>query len=487
MERPLITFTITYIFGVLLFSRSISVGTLLLVTIFLVVFLIYSAITKKINLWMIILIIIFIISGAILTKVADSQFTRLEQYSKQRVSLQGRVVDVNQSATYQLITLDLIGIDGDAVKGKVSLYLNEYNGNAYSYGDVIRAVSSFNVYRVEASETERSMALRYRSSDIVATANTSHILIDVISKDTSKFNIMKIAFKARQSIKATIRELLPGDEGELTIGVMIGDRLGFSEEFYTDVKESGVAHVVAVSGLHFSIVLLVFTMLVQRFIKRNYLIAIGGIILVLSFFLLVGYTPAIARAIIMTVVTLFACLFNRRSEPFNALSISMLIISIIQPYSIFNLGLQLSFASTLTILLFAVPLGHKVKSYLVNSAIVSLSAMVGTTYITAYYFQNVNIVGILTNFFVVPLTSVMLMGGYLLVLLKFLAEWLAFPMYALAQITKTIIQVATFVPLGNIKVNQPDFFTLLIYIAVVGVLYSLMEVFLNREKQQISD
>lgn len=208
-----------------------------------------------------------------------------------------------------------------------------------------------------------------------------------------------------------IRSAFPEDTAEFACALLLGESSGLDYETDTAFKLSGIRHIVAVSGLHVSIL---FSM-VHIFGKNRYVSAILGIPVLLVFSAMAGFSPSILRACVMQLMMLLAGLIHREYDSPTALATAVLGMLLSNPLSVTSVGFQLSVASVAGILLLYAPirdwmlsskkkgkrekkgLFYRFKVFCASSAAVSLSAMIFTTPLTAAYFSMVSLVAPLTN------------------------------------------------------------------------------------------
>jgi competence protein ComEC len=188
-------------------------------------------------------------------------------------------------------------------------------------------------------------------------------------------------------------------------------------------------HVIAISGLHLGLiyVLIVFLMRPTRRFKRmawlRFIIIIGILWL---FTLLAGAQPSVLRSAVM-----FSCLalgevINKRSSIYNSLAMSAFILLCINPFWLWDVGFQLSYAAVLSIVVFFRPIynwfyfPNKIIAWLWKLTAVTLAAQILTAPISIYHFHQFPVLFLLTNLIVVPLSSVILIGEILLYTLAFI-------------------------------------------------------------------
>ncbi len=222
--------------------------------------------------------------------------------------------------------------------------------------------------------------------------------------------------KLRMAILQRIDMLFPQDAAAFAKALILGDRSGIDYETNTAFKVGGISHIVAVSGLHVSIL---FSLAALFFGKRKVLLFCLGIPLLALFAAVTGFTPSVVRACIMQALMLTALLVNKEYDPPTALGFAALVMLIINPMVIISVSFQLSFGCMIGIFLFSEGIFHwlmdekrlgkwknkrvlgRCLRWFSRSVSITLSAGVVTTPLVAAYFGTVSLVSLLTNLLVV--------------------------------------------------------------------------------------
>ena len=241
--------------------------------------------------------------------------------------------------------------------------------------------------------------------------------------------------KLRQKIKDVLKSVFPEDTLAFANALFLGDSSLLPYETDTDFKLSGIRHIIAVSGLHVSILMSVVFALCGR---NRYLSAVFGIPLLFLFAAVVGFTPSVMRACIMQALMLLGMFLNKEYDPPTALAFSVLVMLGINPNTIVSVSFQLSAGCVIGILLLferfneyflkilRAPKGKGMRARLsrwfASSVSITLSTFVTTTPLSAYYFGSVSIVGVLTNLLTLWVVSFIFCGIIVAVLLAFV--WL---------------------------------------------------------------
>lgn len=214
--------------------------------------------------------------------------------------------------------------------------------------------------------------------------------------------------------------------------LLLGDSSGLSYEADTAFKISGIRHIVAVSGLHVSILFSVVSLIARR---RRWLTALLGMPVLLLFAAIAGFTPSINRACMMQGLILASLLFDREYDPGTSLSFAALVMLMANPLTITSMSFQLSVGCIAGIFLFSgriqswmlsptcfgecrgSGLRARLCRWMAGSVSVTLGSMVFTTPLSAWYFGTVSLIGIVTNLLTLPVVTFIFYGILLTVLL----------------------------------------------------------------------
>lgn len=212
------------------------------------------------------------------------------------------------------------------------------------------------------------------------------------------------------TIRSLIHSAFPDDTVAFAQALLLGDTSLIDYETDTALKLSGIRHIVAVSGLHVSIL---FALIYQITARRKGLSVLLGLPALFLFAAIAGFTPSITRACIMHALMALATLFEREYDPPTALSFAVLVMLTLNPYCISSVSLQLSAGCMCGIFLFSGRIQdwfmderrlgrikkkyRKAAAWLSSSISVSVSATLVTTPLCAVYFGMVSLVSVWTN------------------------------------------------------------------------------------------
>lgn len=234
---------------------------------------------------------------------------------------------------------------------------------------------------------------------------------------------LKVLDIRRKLICALMLDDNDSQHSAIVSAMVLGDRQALSHDTKEAFSVSGASHVLALSGLHLSIIYFILSFLLGQH-NKHIAFSQGGIIISLWFYvLLVGMTPSIVRSAVMLSIYSICRVGGRDHVSINALSLAAICLMVANPMCVYDVGFQMSFMAVLAILALYRPIcgivpnnGECTNIKVVNSAVkaiwsmtsVSLAAQVGTAPLVAYYFGRISCYFLLTNLIVVPLAAIII-------------------------------------------------------------------------------
>ena len=259
----------------------------------------------------------------------------------------------------------------------------------------------------------------------------------------AKVNLHQMSFLQRTSLSAALhREKLMRvlesnlDSTHLAVvsAMTLGDKHLISRDIKEDYSITGASHVLALSGLHLTILysLLLFILSwCERVMSRVFKRGISELLILFilwSYVVLVGMSSSVVRSAVMLTIYSFVTLLNRERLSVNTLALTAIIMLVSNPNSLFDIGFQLSFISVWSILLFypliyaLIPLQQKknllVIRWLWGMIAVSLAAQLGTAPLIAFYFGRVSTIFAVSSLIAVPCTMLIVSASFCLLLLS---------------------------------------------------------------------
>ncbi len=312
------------------------------------------------------------------------------------------------------------------------------------------------------------------------------------SKD---FSIQTIAAKIRNHLlfKLKQQEFSP-DEFAVIQALLLGQRQEISSSVYTNYKNAGVIHILAISGLHVGILLLILSWLFKPIekVKNGVLIKSLLVITFLWIFAIIsGLSPSVVRAVTMFSFIALGMQLNRKTNLLNAVFISLLALLALNPKYLFQVGFQLSYAAVLAIATFQ-PLflkiyypANKLLQYFWKLLSVTLAAQIGVLPLSLYYFHQFPGLFFASNLLILPFLGIILGMGILVIVLAllnilphFLAEAYGLLIHLMNEVVGKVAAQENFV---LHKIYMP----LLVCIGIYILIFLIYRTLLNRNYKSL--
>ena len=219
------------------------------------------------------------------------------------------------------------------------------------------------------------------------------------------------------------------DELAIINALLMGQRQDISEEVYTSYTNAGAIHILAISGLHIGIILLMLQFILKPIEQIKYGVFLKTVLLVAilwGFAIIAGLSASVTRAVTMFSIVAIAMNLKRPTNIYNTLAISAFIILLFKPMFLFDVGFQLSYLAVFAIVAVD-PLLYKLwkpKFWLLDklwhTLTVTVSAQLGIIPLSLYYFHQFPSLFFLSNLIIIPLLGIILGYGIVLILLAVL-------------------------------------------------------------------
>ena len=297
--------------------------------------------------------------------------------------------------------------------------------------------------------------------------------------------LRSVVYPVRRSILSNIDRMMRGECGALMKALLTGDRGGLTPELRDDFSKAGVIHVLAVSGLHVGFVCMILLTLFGLFrfpYVMRVILTVSGLIF---FALLTEARAPVVRASFMASLFLLGTLLEREVKPLNIIGVSALVMLLVKPGDLFQIGFQLSFGAVSSIVYFYSRISSSklykrilgrsrfrfLKHTVMPMMLVSLSAQLGTLPLTAVYFNRIPLLSMPANLVAIPVIGLIVALGLTSVMIAPVSLNIAMPYATCAQVLLSLF-IALFRMLGrlnfsHISVPTPDGLAILLYGAVL--------------------
>ena len=267
---------------------------------------------------------------------------------------------------------------------------------------------------------------------------------------------------------------LSDDQYAVVAAMALGDKSALTHKLRETYSMTGASHILALSGLHLGIIYALLSMLVVG--RRWQTISQVAIILsIWAFVFLVGMSASVVRSAVMLTIYALLAIGHRRKMSVNTLAFTAIVMLLVSPQALFDVGFQMSFMAVFSILLF-VPLfyrpfspeylmTHRAISWLWGMVAVSIAAQIGVAPLIAYYFGRFSCYFLLTNFIVIPAATLILYLSLATLLIPSIGVLLA---NIVGLLNTTLLYIAS-IPGATIEGLHPS---VMLTASIYGVIFS---------------
>lgn len=442
LNFTIIKLTICLILGIIIgYFTSISLNAIIISTalLLLVLLILYLIARKQFikSIWFGILAFFVMISVGVLT----TNFHNQENFSKHYThiistksdslkTIKFRIREILKPGNYyDKYVIDLLEIDNKNTSGKTLLNIQK---------DTLHAplrVDNVYVSRIDFRDLTRPLnPHQFDYKNYLKKKYIYHQLFvkneSLLAIESNTMTIFGVADYIRKHINKKLKRYdFKPDELTIINALLLGQRQDISEEVYTSYTNAGAIHILAVSGLHVGVILLILSFIfkpLERFKHGKLIKTILLVSILWSFALIAGLSASVTRAVTMFSIVAIALNLKRPTNIYNTLAISMFIILLFKPLFIFDVGFQLSYLAVFAIVAIDPFLyglwrpKNKVLNFYWHTFTVTISAQFGIIPVSLFYFHQFPGLFFISNLIIIPFLGVILGLGILVILLAVL-------------------------------------------------------------------
>lgn len=357
------------------------------------------------------------------------------------------IVKLYDDTTKYSITIDSFTYNYVQYSSNVNMYI--YTDTDLNIGDVINFKSTILHGNIKRNDSDFDEIRYFKIKNIEYKAYADNVKI-VGHKNTIYVILNKISLKTEN----ILYKIYPEKEAGLITAMLLGSRANLDTEIYDLFQNAGIVHIIAISGLHISIlagILLYFTKNMGYYISK-----IITAVFLLFYCIITGGSVSVIRAVIMMYIYILSELIGRKYDLLSSASVACCIILCFNPYYIFDLGFQYSFTAVFTIGLVSELLNkHNVTNKFIILFIISIAVSVTTKPITVYNFYYINLIDFILNIVVISLIQFIIVFGITSLILGSLILKLGIFIggfsYVLLKIIENLSQLSLKLPLSHIE------------------------------------
>jgi len=366
-----------------------------------------------------------------------------------------------------------------AVEGKYQFYLN-YTPD-FNEGDLLTLEGKFALYPAAQNKGEFDR----RENAVYNHLNGTLEYPKLINSAANKSWLNKVLYISIQNfVITTYNEMLPYKSANFQNALFLGVKTGMEKEDLQAFADSGTLHLLAVSGMHVA-----FLLLLLGFIKKYLRVPLKfyiptAILLLLGYTILTGASPSVVRAFLMAALFLLSYPLKRMISGLDLLAGAGLFSLLINPNQLFTLSFQLSYLAVLSILLIyqrveelmkpaANLTGKKINKFALEPINISIAVSLGTLPLLLYAGSCYNLLSILANVPLIPLTTLSYLGGIVLLItapLAVLGDFNAYLLNLLNQFIFYLIELTAGMDSFILRFKADGILTVLLFAILVYLL-----------------
>ncbi len=482
--RPLIFFACAYVLGVISEGQSmyiICICTLLIIAAGVIFFSPSDGRERRrINLRILFLLgfsVVFLLFG--LGRAAEANVKselKVTLQRKEKASVTGVVSGISEKSDAYLFYLDnSYACFGDKNHYSKGITVSIEEPGDIEHGDFICVQGTLYPHIPATNRGQFDADLYYscRNEDAVIYADYAEI-IKKDAEDSLLIKVKRLLFFIRGKLRQELSEILPEKQSGVMKAMLLGEKDFVDDEIMELYSNNGIAHILAISGLHVSLIGMGLYRLVLKLTGILKAAIIITVTVMLMYGILTGFSVSTVRAVIMLTVLLFAHFAGRVYDAPSALALAAIIILIYQPMYIYDCGFKLSFTAVMGILT-ANTLIKKlsIRSGIFKSFFISGFAQLFTMPVVMADFMFVTPYSIIINMIILPLMSAVVVCGFLAVGIS--ATGVITPgiaagaVYYILDFFERVCRFASEIPFCRIITGEPQLCSVIIFWLAVAV------------------
>ncbi|MEA5082955.1 MAG: DNA internalization-related competence protein ComEC/Rec2 [Lachnospiraceae bacterium] len=301
---------------------------------------------------------------------------------------------------------------------------------------------------------------------------------DKVTKYGENKTILESIASFREKINKVYERIFPQTQAGLVKAMVTGDTSGLDEDIRSLYGDTGIAHILAVSGLHTGILAFFILFILQKCIGMNKRISSAVVMaLLLGYAVFAGGKIAVVRAVIMMEIMLFGNIIYRDVDVFNSLGLAAIVILAIHPYQLWDVNFQLSFITSGGLILAGkfVMDGHSFKEKLIYGIKTGIVVNLISFPIIAWHFYSIPLFGCFANLIVLPLIGVLVGFAMISGLLGLAwiqgASFFGGTVFVILKIYEETCRFFTAIPFSTVLTGRPSITGIVLYYILLLIIF----------------
>ena len=379
------------------------------------------------------------------------------------------------------------------VEGRILVYAPR--DTSWHYGDLVRVQGYLETPPTFDTFSYRAYLARQGIHAVIPDPK-----ITLIRSDTGN-PLLAILYGLRHRAKHTLRSLYPDPEAALLEGILLGIESDISPKVREAFNRTGTTHIIAISGFNVTILASIFLAGFGQWLGARLGAILAG--LAIGFYtIFVGADATVIRAAIMAVLVIIALRIGRQAEGLASLAVAGILMTVVQPQILWDVGFQLSFAATLGLLIYAQPMQNycarfmqrwipkaqvKQTAQMISEVFLfTIAAQITTIPLTMYYFRRFSLISFVANPLILPVQPALMILGGITTFVGMVSLELARPLAAIswplpAYTIHTVVAMSK-LPAASIGVVFPSTSMVWLLYAILVILTGILLLPDNQDK-----
>lgn len=491
VKRPVLWFLLVYLAGILLsmYIPINSVALFLLILAFVIIGFVFHRKTLFLQkaLFPLLLVLIFLFGG-MRGNMHHEKENPLKPFVNSKISLQGIIKgspQIEEDRVIYIIETSAVKVNDVAkpikARVKVSVYPDAYGPEEaasinYFTGDLLQVSGEVK----EPTGPRNPKSFDYKGylarRNIYSTISVKERNVALVKKaHIISLDRLLASFRSRAS--EILEKVIGGREGNFLKAILLGERWMIEPDIEDYFTKTGLAHILAISGLHIGYLVMLLSLIQSLFRLRMGPAFLFQAIILILYCLMTGASPSVTRAVIMALIHLGARALGRKTDIINSAGTAAFLILLIRPMDFLEVSFQLSFLAVCSIGLFQETISNYMRFFpkKIGSLIsAGLSAQIGTLPLTTYHFNMISPVSILANLIVLPILGIVTAGGFIVLfvgmILPGVASSIAFPIRLLCSLIFLVTDLSAELPYAYFRVVSPSILTIAFFFLLLWII-----------------
>ena len=390
--------------GLYLCGEVLTASILTLLVICFVVTLTIFCVLKKFSVRTFFIILLSLMLGASLIFGFYGKMLSQTEHKSIEGTVVARVDDIENETNKSVITLSNVSVNEDNINGKIKLFI-------FDSLEVEAGIDIGDYIKFEGT-------LKANELIIDNTFNTSVFNKNVLYSgyvNTSTLQVNKAGKTVFEKIKIKTENLLndnmDSETASICIALIFGDKSNIDDVLYKNFSYSGIAHILSVSGLHVGFIVALILFVLTKLNVKPKLQFLIVLTLLLLYCILCNFSASVLRASLMSLCVMLSLVFGKKSDILSSISLAGILLLISNPFNLYDIGFELSFASVFGIIFLAKPITKlllklKLPKLLADAFAVTICTTLFTYPIVANTFGFIAPISLISNLIILPIFSV---------------------------------------------------------------------------------